>query len=81
MTPGAQVLGLFLATAGCEVTGPPASPLPQDQQHPGLVLGGKRGGLKSPKPIPHSLHPALELGRDTKPCLPLGFRTSLGLPN
>lgn len=43
MTPGAQILGLLLAANRTVNVGPPASPLPQDQQHPGLVLGGKRG--------------------------------------
>lgn len=51
MTPGAQVLGLLLATNRTVNVGPPASPLPQDQQHPGLVLGGKGGDLRKPRSI------------------------------
>ena len=54
MTPGAQVLGLLLATNRTVNVGPPASPLPQDQQHPGLVLGGKRG---RPERAPGPSHP------------------------
>lgn len=79
-TTGAQVLGLLLATNRTVNVGPPASPLPQDQQHPGLVSGGKGGGLREPRPILLQLRPAPELGRNAKPCLPLGNRTSLGLP-
>lgn len=52
MTPGAQVLGLLLATNRTVNVGPPASPLPQDQQHPGMVLGGKGGRLREPQTYP-----------------------------
>lgn len=51
MTPGTQLLGLLLATNRTVNVGPPASPLAQDQQHPGLVWGGKGGGLSEPRPI------------------------------
>lgn len=52
MTPGAQALGLLLTTNRTVNVGPPASSLPQDQQHPGLVLGGKGGGLREPQAHP-----------------------------
>lgn len=81
MTPGAQVLGLLLATNRTVNVGPPDSPLPQDQQHPGLVLRGKGGDLREPQAHPTpQFHPALKLGRAAKPCLSLGNQTSLGLP-
>lgn len=56
MTPGAQVLGLLLATNRTVNVGPPASPLPQDQQHPGLVLGRKGGDLREPQAHPTPQH-------------------------
>lgn len=81
LTPGTQALGLLLATNRTVNVGPPASLLPQDQQNPGLVLGGKGHGLREPQAHPTSqLHPALELGRDAKPCLSLGNQISPGLP-
>lgn len=81
LNPGTQALDLLRATNQIVNVGPPASLLPQEPQHPGLVLGGKGSGLREPQarptPQPHS---TLELGRDAKPCLPLGNQTSPGLP-
>lgn len=77
MTPGAQVLGLLLATNRTVNVGPPASPLPQDQQHPGLVLGRKGDDLREPQAHPT---PSTEAGQSCISCLSLGNQTSLGLP-
>lgn len=43
MTPGAQVLGLFLATNRTVNVGPPASPLPPGPTTPWFGVGRKKG--------------------------------------
>lgn len=70
MTPGAQALGLLLATNRTVNVGPPASPLPQDQQHPGLELGGRGGPERAPGPFYPQLHSALELAETQNPVFP-----------
>lgn len=74
MTPGARVLGLLLATNRTVNVGPPASPLPQDQQHPGLVLGGKGGSLREPQAHPTPLaSPSTGAGQRRKTLSALGI--------
>lgn len=69
MTPGAQALDLLLATNRTVNVGPPASPLPLDQQHPGLELGG--GGVeRAPGPSHPQLLPALEPTETQNPVYP-----------